>query len=174
MYQLKKATKGEETLAMEIINQAKAYLKAQGIDQWQTGYPDLSAILGDIAAEKGYFLLENDMVFGYACIDYEGEPAYRELKGDWLSAPDAPYVVVHRMAFTKEGRGRGLADEAFRLVAEQAMAKGIFNFRVDTDADNKIMQHILKKNGFTYCGVIWFDHSEKIAFEKLLSQRGKQ
>ena len=54
------------------------------------------------------------------------------------------------------------------------MAKGIFNFRVDTDADNKIMQHILKKNGFTYCGVIWFDHSEKIAFEKLLSQRGKQ
>lgn len=42
----------------------------------------------------------------------------------------------------------------------------ISNFRVDTDSDNKKMQHILKKNGFDYCGTIWFDNSEKIAFDK--------
>ena len=108
----------------------------------------------------------NDVIFGYACIDYEGEPAYNELKGNWLSPMDAPYVVVHRMAFAKESRGKGLGDEAFRLVAEQAKGKGIENFRVDTDEANKIMQRVLKRNGFTYCGVIWFDNSEKIAFEK--------
>ena len=77
-------------------------------------------------------------------------------------------MVVHRLAFSKESRGKGLADVAFRLAAEQAKAKGISNFRVDTDEANKIMQHVLKKNGFTYCGVIWFDNSEKIAFEKLI------
>lgn len=54
-------------------------------------------------------------------------------------------------------------------IINQAKAKGISNFRVDTDADNQIMQHVLKKNGFVYCGVIWFDNSEKIAFEKLIS-----
>lgn len=51
-------------------------------------------------------------------------------------------------------------------IINQAKAKGISNFRVDTDEANKIMQHVLKKNGFTYCGVIWFDNSQKIAFEK--------
>ena len=166
MYKLRNTQAGEEQIAMEIIDQAKAYLKEQGIDQWQTGYPNMEAILGDIEKHRGYFFMEDDVIFGYACIDYEGEPAYKELKGSWLSDMDAPYVVVHRMAFAKEKRSKGLADVAFRLVAEQAKAKGIENFRVDTDEANKIMQHVLKKNGFTYCGVIWFDNSEKIAFEK--------
>ncbi len=166
MYELRKTKAGEETIAMDIIEQAKAYLRAQGIDQWQTGYPNLEAVLGDIEKERGWFITENGEVFGYMCIDYEGEPAYNDLKGNWLSAKDAEYVVVHRLAFAKEKRGKGLADEAFRLVAEQAKAKGIENFRVDTDEANKIMQHVLKKNGFSYCGVIWFDNSEKIAFEK--------
>ena len=140
MYKLKNTVAGEENLAMDIINQAKAFLKEQGIDQWQTGYPNMEAILGDIEKQRGYFFLENDVIFGYACIDYEGE--------------------------AKESRGKGLADVAFRLVAEQAKSKGIENFRVDTDEANKIMQAVLKRNGFTYCGVIWFDNSEKIAFEK--------
>ena len=166
MYQLRNIQAGEEQIAMEIIGQAKAYLKEQGIDQWQTGYPNMEAILGDIEKQRGYFFLEDGVIFGYACIDYEGEPAYKELKGEWLSPVDADYVVVHRMAFSEESRGKGLADVAFRLVAEQAKAKGIENFRVDTDEANKIMQSVLKKNGFTYCGVIWFDNSEKIAFEK--------
>lgn len=166
MYELRRTKAGEENIAMDIINQAKAYLKEQGIDQWQTGYPNMDAILGDIKNERGWFITADGVIFGYMCIDYEGEHAYKELKGNWLSDADAPYVVVHRLAFSKESRGKGLADEAFRLVAEQAKAKGIENFRVDTDEANKIMQHVLKKNGFTYCGVIWFDNSEKIAFEK--------
>lgn len=40
--------------------------------------------------------------------------------------------------------------------------------KVDTDADNKMMQQALKKFGFTYCGTVCFDNSEKIAFEKLI------
>lgn len=107
----------------------------------------MEAILGDIKEQRGYFIMEDDTIFGYACIDYKGEPAYQELKGNWLSGADAPYVVVHRMAFSKESRGKGLADGAFRLVAEQAKSRGISNFRVDTDEANKIMQHVLKKMG---------------------------
>ena len=37
MYTLRNTVAGEEHLAMDIINQAKAFLKEQGIDQWQTG-----------------------------------------------------------------------------------------------------------------------------------------
>lgn len=31
-----------------------------------------------------------------------------------------------------------------------------------------MMQRVLEKQGFTYCGTVCFDNSEKIAFEKLL------
>ena len=29
------------------------------------------------------------------------------------------------------------------------------NIRIDTHLDNRIMQHVIKKYGFTYCGIIY-------------------
>ena len=44
----------------------------------------------------------------------------------------------------------------------------LFRSRADTHADNKIMQHLLEKNGFTRCGVIHVaDGSPRFAYQKL-------
>ncbi len=153
-------------LAMALINEAKAHLKAQGIDQWQNGYPDEMCIHQDIQNQKGYFFMEDEEVIGYLVIDYDGETSYEDLKGEWHT--EKPYVVVHRMAFTSDLRGKGFSTAAFDLVAEKARQDGIHSFRVDTDNDNQKMKHVLEKNGFTYCGTIWFDNSEKIAFDKVI------
>lgn len=45
--------------------------------------------------------------------------------------------------------------------------RGVHACRVDTDADNGKILNILKKNGFAHCGTIWFDNSEKVAFDKV-------
>ena len=37
--------------------------------------------------------------------------------------------------------------------------------RVDTQDENKAMQHILAREGFSYCGLIHFDGGPKLAFE---------
>ena len=148
---------------MALIDQAKAHLKAQGIDQWQTGYPDLACIQRDLQNQKGYFLADGGKAAGYLCIDFDGEPAYLDLKRQWSS--DAPYAVVHRMAISDEYRGQGIASMAFDLVRQLCLSRDVRRIRVDTDADNQKMQHILAKNGFTYRGTIWFDNSEKIAFD---------
>lgn len=156
--------------AMELINQAKAYLKAQGIDQWQTGYPDEACIMKDIQHKKGYFMLSDEHeIIAYLCIDFDGEPAYEGLSGKWLSGAKEPYVVVHRLAIAESVRGSGNAAAAFRLTEQLALEKGVHYFRVDTDDQNVIMKHILQKQGFTYCGEIWFDNSVKIAYEKQVS-----
>lgn len=161
---LRKVKAHEIDTAMALIDQAKAFLRAQGVDQWQSGYPDRACIAVDIDRGKGYFCEEEGAVAGYLCIDFDGEPAYDTLDGAWLT--QEPYVVVHRMALDDRVKGRGLASQAFTLVEELARGKGIHSFRVDTDRDNRIMRHLLEKNGFVYCGTIRFDNSEKIAFEK--------
>ena len=167
MAQLRLARPEENTAAMAVIDEAKAFLKQQGIDQWQKGYPDSDCIRRDLAAQKGWFVTDDeDTVLGYFCLDFDGEPAYQNLLGRWLS--DAPYAVVHRLAFSGRARGKGLAGEVFRLVEEHCTAKGIPSLRCDTDEDNRIMKNLLSKQGFTYCGTIWFDNSVKIAYEKLL------
>lgn len=166
MLDLRKGRIEEAFIAMEIIDMAKEHLRQQGIDQWQTGYPDQACIERDMLAEKGYFLVDDEKIIGYLCIDFGGEPAYDDLQGEWSS--DGDYVVVHRMAFADSARGRGISTQAFRLVEAFSKERGVNAFRVDTDADNLKMRHILAKCGFSYRGKIWFDNSEKIAFDKLL------
>ena len=42
------------------------------------------------------------------------------------------------------------------------------SLRADTHADNKIMQHLLEKNGFTRCGIIHVaDGTPRIAYQRL-------
>ncbi len=164
MIELRMAKPEEIQSAMEIIRSAKRHLKEQGIDQWQTGYPDDSCIRQDILTGKGYFVADEDRILGYLCVDYDGEPAYDHLNGEWET--DGSYVVVHRMALSDQARGKGISDLVFSFVEEMSRQKGVHSFRVDTDADNQKMRHILLKNGFAFRGTIWFDNSEKIAFDK--------
>ncbi len=153
---------------MQIIDMAKLHLKEQSIDQWQNGYPDCQCIQNDIANNTGFLVVENNIVYGYLCIDFGGEPAYDSLIGEWAS--EKQYVVVHRFALSNTARGKRLSKQIFSLVEEMALNNNITYFRVDTDVDNLKMQHILKNCGFSYRGTIWFDNSEKIAFDKLFTQ----
>lgn len=161
---LQPAQASELGAAMAIIDEAKRHLRMQGIDQWQTGYPDEETIRRDIETGKGFFVVDAERILGYLCVDFEGEPAYEHLNGEWQTQGD--YVVVHRMAFAREARGQGFSGAVLRMVEAMSRERGVFSFRVDTDADNLKMRHVLEKHGFTYRGTIRFDNSEKIAFDK--------
>ena len=72
------------------------------------------------------------------------------------------------MAFHPRFRDKGLADITFGLIEKLCLSKKIHCIRVDTDFPNKRMQHILEKNGFSQCGIIVFQGSGKLAYDKLL------
>ena len=162
---LEQAKMEDIEIAMDIINDGKKYLKQQGIDQWQTGYPDRENIKEDIIAKRGYFVKNDNNKLAYICVDFEGEPAYKNIKGAWQS--NATYAVIHRLAISKQNVGSGLSNVIIQLVEKLCKQKGVDSIRVDTDNANKIMQHILQKNSFVYCGTIWFAGSDKLAFEKI-------
>lgn len=163
---LRPADMKETEKAMALIDEAKAFLRTQGIDQWQAGYPDMKIISEDLSYGRGYFIVDGSKTAAYLCIDFAGEASYENLQGNWKS--DLPYAVVHRMAISEAYRGHGIASIAFRLIEKLCIQKAVYSIRVDTDEDNVIMRHILSKNGFDYCGTIWFDNSIKHAYEKIL------
>lgn len=166
-YSLKIVEQSEEDTAMVFINEAKAFLKSRGVDQWQRGYPDTNTIRNDIANQRGYFLMADKCPLAYMCIDFEGEPAYDGLNGHWLNNSSS-YGVLHRLAIGAEFRGKGLATVSLKLAEALMQRRKTGSFRIDTDENNEVMKHLLSKNGFAYCGTIWFDNSVKIAYEKLL------
>ena len=57
---LRRATKADLPAILTIINEAKAYLKEQGINQWQAGYPTNQDIEKDIEQQISYVLMVMD------------------------------------------------------------------------------------------------------------------
>lgn len=149
-----------------IIDMGRKFQKEQGFTQWTDDYPVLDTVREDIRAGKGYALLSDGKIAGYMCVDFDGEPAYRNIEGAWRL--EGPYAVVHRMAFHPAFRGKGLAEAAFRLIEELCGRRNVSIIRVDTDFPNKRMQHILEKIGFVNCGTIVFQGGAKLAYDKIL------
>lgn len=73
-----------------------------------------------------------------------------------------PYGVVHRIA--SSGKRKGSASFCLNWALEQCGC-----LRIDTHHDNIVMQNLLKKNGFQYCGIIYLeDGSPRLAYQKNL------
>jgi len=98
-------------------------------------------------------------------LSFDGDPTYPSIEGKWLS--DIPYIVVHRIALSRRFAGRGLSTAAFGEIQKLCEEKGLHSIRIDTDKKNHRMQHVLEKNGFTFCGYVLFDGDKKWAYEKL-------
>ena len=79
----------------------------------------------------------------------------------WLS--DAPYGVIHMVA--SDGTIHGFLQQIVAFCEQQTK-----HLRIDTHHDNKVMQHVIAKNGFSRRGIIYLvneDGSARIAYEKL-------
>ncbi len=149
-----------------IIQQAIVRRKNDGSQQWQDGYPNETVIQHDIAKNIGYVLTDGDTIAGYAAILINDEPAYENLKGNWLTNGD--FLVVHRLAISDEYLGKGLAQKIFLYTEDLAVDNNIYSIKVDTNFDNNPMLKILEKLGYAYCGEVTFRGGVRKAFEKRL------
>ena len=166
MIKLRKVTEKEIPAALLFIEQAKAHLKAQGIDQWQDGYPNLDSIKADVSADRGYFITAEGEPAGYLCLDFEGEPVYGQLDGQWKCT--SGYAALHRIAVGDEYRGKGIGKLAFVACEALCREKGIYSIRVDTKDENPKMRHVVTENGFEYRGDVFYEScGKRMAFEKV-------
>ena len=127
--------------------------------QWgDEGYPKRELLENDIAAGNSYVLEEDGRVVGTFAFILGDDPTYSYIEdGAWLNS--APYGTIHRIA------GDGVTRGVVRAAVDYA--RGVIpNLRIDTHFDNRRMQHVIEKNGFRRCGVIYVeDGSPRIAYQ---------
>ena len=164
----RKAEQADIERVWQIILQAKEQMRRMNSRQWQEGYPAIENIENDIANGYGYVLCSDKNLIAYGAVIFDGEPAYNNIQGKWLT--DLPYVVVHRLAVADEVKNRGMATLFMQKVQELSRQKGVNSFRVDTNFDNLYMQKILYALDFTYCGEVFYDKNQRRAYEKDLSK----
>lgn len=157
---------------MTIIDDAKAYLASQNIDQWQNGYPNEEQVKNDIEKEESYVVVNDEnQVMATSMFTLRKEPTYKEvIDGKWLNSEEETYGVVHRLAIKKEYRKLGLATFLFDDFHQQLKSKNIKSLKIDTHEGNLGMQSLIKKLGYQYCGIIYTSYNAKrLAFEKIIS-----
>lgn len=149
----------ESIMAVYVI--AKQFMQETGNKhQWIDGYPSSTLIMDDIQTGNCYVCTaDDDEIVGVFYYRQGPDKTYAKIyEGKWLN--DEPYGVIHRLAGT--GKGKGIAAVCLNWCFRQCN-----NIRVDTHRDNLVMQQILKKNGYTPCGIIYIENgTERLAFHK--------
>lgn len=162
MIKIRKTQLTETDRLMDIFMQAKRIMRKDGnMKQWTGNYPSVEIITQDIQNGNSYVCLDDtDEIIGTFAFIPGPDPTYARIyDGDWIDDTQ-PYGVIHRLASTESSRG--VAAACLQWCYEQ-----IPNLRADTHRDNHILQHILKKHGFRYCGIIYLlNGDERLAYQK--------
>ena len=151
-----------------VFEAAKGIMRADGnLEQWSApGFPPEDLLLLDLERGGGYVIEispvipseAKESIVAYFALLPSPEPTYDYIDGAWLT--DEPYGVIHRIASYPEKHG------IFAAIIDYAAAR-YAHLRIDTHRDNRIMQHLIEKHGFTYCGIIWLtDGTERLAYER--------
>ncbi|TXD52499.1 MULTISPECIES: GNAT family N-acetyltransferase [unclassified Polaribacter] len=155
---------------ISIIDDAKEYLASQKINQWQNGYPNKEQIENDIKNGESYVVLNYEhQVMATSMFTTNPEPTYKIIDGNWIIDETIKYGVIHRMAIKKEFRKLGLATILFDEFHQQLKNQNIQSLKIDTHEENIGMQSLIKKLGYSYCGIIYTSYGDKrFAFEKVI------
>lgn len=163
--EIRHATEADFDRIMAIYARARAFMAETGNPrQWgATNWPPEALIHQDIAQGTSYVCVHEGNVVGvfFYTAGHDVEPTYRTIiDGQWLSEED--YGVVHRIA--ADGSVKGTGSFCINWAYDQCK-----HLRIDTHGDNRVMQQLLAKLGFTRCGTIYIeeDNDPRMAYEKL-------
>ena len=150
---------------LAIYERARAYMASLGNPhQWgDSGYPSSALLREDIARGVSYVVVDqcDEVVATFVFVEGE-DPTYIIIEGAWLN--EEPYGVIHRLA--SSGRERGIARFVFDWCSQRSC-----NLRVDTHAQNLVMQHLFLSLGFVPCGTIFLpDGSPRLAYQRIIPQ----
>ena len=163
---IRKTTEEDFDRVMQIYDRARDFMARTGNpNQWgPTKWPPEALIHDDIRNGSSYVCIDD--AERIVCVFYftqgeDIEPTYREISdGAWLD--ESAYGVVHRIA--SDGTIKGIGQLCINWAFEQCG-----HLRIDTHADNVIMQNVLTRLGFTRCGIIYVveDDYPRYAYEKI-------
>ena len=148
---------------MQVMEAARKTMRLTGnMNQWSEGYPSETVITADMEKDGGYVVTDEGRVVAYFALLPSPEPTYANIySGEWID-DTMPYHVVHRIASYPHAHHifGDIMDFSFGIDR---------NIRIDTHRDNTIMQHVIRKYGFSYCGIIYLaSGDERLAYQKML------
>lgn len=156
---IRQAVQADLNPVMEVYASARRFMKETGNPtQWGDDFPPRELIDGRICRGELYVLAQEGAIHAAFALILGPDPTYARIEGgSWES--DSPYGTLHQVA--SDGSVRGV----FQRAVDFSLGRRR-HLRVDTHADNKVMQAAILRAGFQYRGIIYVrDHSPRLAYE---------
>lgn len=156
---------------LELYAHARKFMAENGNpNQWGKNHPPQAVLETDMEKQQLYVCVTEPEtggaaeIYGVFAFIMGEDPTYAQIEnGGWKS--DTPYGTIHRIA--GNGRKKGLFAECMEFCTKKCR-----HLRIDTHADNAVMQHCIEKSGFCRCGIIYVgDGTPRIAYEYVKCQR---
>ena len=152
------ATQADMEDILRIYDGARRFMAENGNPtQWGQHHPAQQILEEDIRLNRLYAVEDGERLCGVFMFQVGDDPTYAHIEGSWRSS--GPYGVIHRIA----GVGGGI------FAAALEYCSGIIgHLRIDTHADNKPMQHVVERAGFSKRGIIYVaDGTPRIAYDRI-------
>lgn len=163
MKEIYKTTHKQIAEVMPLFDHSRAIMRNNGnLTQWANGYPSRAQIEEDIQQGASYVVVEEGKIVGTFAFYLGRDPYYAVIEEGRWQDDTVPYGTIHRLACAPGVHG--IADACFDYCQRHAPT-----LRADTHADNTIVQHILTRWGFEYCGIVHVgDGTPSKAYQRLL------
>ncbi len=165
-YWIRKTTTSDLPALLETFAYAREFMRNTGNpNQWGDCHPLPELIEKDIANGTGYIIEDEKGILGTFAFIVGIDETYLNIEqGEWLN--DELYGTIHRIAAARPHA------EVFEKCIEFCKSTvleddtRLKNLRIDTHEDNLVMQKLVKRAGFSYCGIIYVrDHSPRLAYQ---------
>lgn len=158
---IRKAVFSDLDQIQNVYYSAKQFMRQTGNpNQWASGYPSNELLLADMERDSLFVIEDNSTIHAVFVLLHGPDPTYSYIEGSWLN--DEDYFVIHRIA----------SDNTLHHILPAVLDfadQYTDTIRIDTHADNKVMQHLLSKYGFTHCGTIYLsDGSPRLAYQRTI------
>lgn len=160
MYEIRKAVPDDLPRLRQVYARARVFMAATGNpNQWGDSSPAESVLMGHIENGNLYAVCDGGALHGAFAFIPGPDPTYAYIEGRWHR--DAPYAAIHCVA--SDGSIHGMFSQVLAFCEKRCEY-----LRIDTHHDNRIMQHLVTKHGFAYCGTIYLANgSPRMAYDRV-------
>lgn len=115
---------------LEMLENAKASLRALGIDQWQNGYPNETTLREDIQNKICRVVIDDENnILASAAVYLGDEPTYHEIYNGAWQTENKIYGIVHRIMAANHAKKRGAASFLMTYCAKLSLEAGVTSMR---------------------------------------------
>lgn len=146
-----RATAEQLDVIEDVVVQCREDLAAQGIPQWDPGYPNRAFFEQALAEDHLFVLTDEGDIKGVVVLDERQAEEWKPVV--WQEGP-GPFLIVHSLAVLPASQGKGYGRAILAFCEAFARVHGYAALRLDAFSENAVAVRFYERHGYRFCGKI--------------------